>query len=260
MSPPHLYLSREFKTGRPGMKTCSACGKQSTLDASACMWCHAPLTANALTEPPFTGAPGTNGKAIASLICGFFFFFLPAAIAAVILGRSSRREIRRSRGQQTGDGLATAGSVLGYLGISIVPVLIIAAIAIPNLLRAKMAANEAGAVGSLRSYSYAMGAYAAKCPQIGFPHSLANLGQGRGDCERGQLLDNSLGTSNPVKFGYYFHYAPGEPDNLGRITSFSITADPVTPGTTGVRYFYTDQSGVVRVNLSPPADAESAPL
>jgi type IV pilus assembly protein PilA len=243
------------------VKTCSACGKQSTLDATACMWCHASLGANALAaEPPFTGTPGTNGKAIASLICGLFFFFLPAAIAAVILGRSSRREIRRSRGLQTGDGLATAGSVLGYLGISIIPVMIIAAIAIPNLLRAKMAANEAGAVGSLRSYSYAMCAYAAKCPQIGFPRSLANLGQGRGDCERGQLLDNSLGTATPVKFGYYFRYTPGDPDNLGQITSFRITADPVTPGTTGTRHFYFDQTGVIRVNLSQPADAESPPL
>ena len=225
------------------------------------MWCHASLGASAVAaEPPFTGTPGTNGKAIGSLICGLFFFFLPAAIAAVILGRSSRREIRRSRGQQTGDGLATAGSVLGYLGISIIPVLIIAAIAIPNLLRAKMAANEAGAVGSLRSYSYAMGAYAAKCPQIGFPHSLANLGQGKGDCERGQLLDNSLGTSNPVKFGYYFRYTPGDPNNLGQITSFSIAANPLTPGTTGMRYFYIDQTGVVRMSTSQPADGQGEPV
>jgi hypothetical protein len=240
------------------MKTCPACGKQSTLDATACMWCHAPLPANAAAaEPPFTGTPGTNGKAIGSLVCGIFFFFLPTAIAAVVLGHSSRREIRRSRGVQTGEGMAMAGSILGYLGISIVPILIIAAIAIPNLLRARMAANEAGAVGSLRSYNYAMGAYAAKCPKIGFPKSLANLGVGRGDCERAQLLDSSLGTNNPVKFGYQFQYTPGEADNLGQITSFTITADPVTPGTTGMRYFYTDQTLEIHSNNSGPADARS---
>src|SRR5580693_5410168 len=93
------------------------------------------------------------------------------------------------------------GFSLIELLIVVAIILIIAAIAIPNLLRAKMAANEASAVGSLRSYSYAMGAYSAKCPKIGFPRSLANLGPGRGDCEQAELLDNSLGTSTPIKSG-----------------------------------------------------------
>jgi len=138
--------------------------------------------------------------------------------------------------------------------------LIIAAIAIPNLLRAKMAANEASAVGSLRSYGYAMGVYAAKCPKIGFPRSLANLGPGRGDCERAQLLDNSLGTSTPIKSGYAFHYVTAEQDNLGQITSFEITADPVTEGTTGLRHFYIDQTEVIRWSSTGPADAQSPSL
>lgn len=86
----------------------------------------------------------TSGKAIASLICGIFFFILPAAIVAVILGHLSCSEIGKSLGRIRGRGLALAGLILGYFGVAFIPfILIIAAIAIPNLLRARIAANEA---------------------------------------------------------------------------------------------------------------------
>jgi len=65
-------------------------------------------------------------------ICGFLFPFL-LSIAAIILGHLSLSEIKKSAGRVTGQGLAIAGLVLGYLGIVTIPViLIIAAIAIPN--------------------------------------------------------------------------------------------------------------------------------
>jgi hypothetical protein len=54
--------------------------------------------------------------------------------------------------------------------------LIIAAIAIPNILRSKMAANEASAVGSLRTYNTALVSYATECPSQGYPASLTFLG------------------------------------------------------------------------------------
>lgn len=184
------------------------------------------------------GEGRTSGKAIASLVCGIFFFVLPSAIVAIILGHLSYSEIGRSPGKIRGKGMALTGLMLGYLGIAFIPILIIAAIVIPNLLRAKMAANEASAVGSLRSYQYAMGAYAAKCPKTGFPKSFANLGPGRGDCERADLLDASLGADQPIKFGYYFHYVVGETDDVGQVTSFVITADPVDEGNTGSRHFW----------------------
>jgi hypothetical protein len=110
---------------------------------------------------------------------------------------------------------------------------------------------EASAVGSLRSDQYAMGEYASRCPQIGFPKSLANLGAGRGDCERATLLDNSLGTEQPIKSGYCFHYVVAEPDEIGQLTSFAITADPVSPST-GVRQF------LHRPNWGNPVDNQSA--
>jgi type IV pilus assembly protein PilA len=200
------------------------------------------------------------GKAVGSLICGIFFFFLPASIAAIVLGHLSLSEIRKSAGRLKGQGIAISGLVLGYIGVAFLPfVLILAAIAIPNLLRAKIAANEASVVGALQSYKYALGAYAAECPKKGFPASLANLGSGRG-CAGARLLDDSLGTEHPTRFGYVFHYTPGTPDNLGQVTSFTLSAEPVKTRTTGVRSFFMDQSGVIRCASSGIADADSPPL
>jgi len=241
------------------MKICPVCAKHSTLDATTCMWCHAPLPATPPLEPLFIGAPSTNGKAIGSLICGIFFFFPPTAIAAVILGHKALREIRRSNGGQTGHGLATAGSILGYLGSSI-GVLIIVAIAVPNLLRSKMAANEAAAVASLRTYDYALATYLRNCPQIGFPESLETLGPGKGDCQRAQLLDSSLAGRNPVRSGYTFRYSRSRLGTMGNVIGFSITAVPVTPGSTGVRYFYTDETGIIRWSNAGPANGKSSAL
>src|SRR5713226_7615525 len=85
---------------------------------------------------------------------------LPAAIVAVIMGHLSLSDIQKSAGRLGGKGMAIAGLVLGYLGLSFIPIVIIAAIAIPNLLRAKMAANEASAVASLRTYNTALSRYA----------------------------------------------------------------------------------------------------
>lgn len=146
------------------VKTCAYCAEAIPEDAQFCQFCGSNLAALG-TPVAATGSAGvvapeqvhTSGKAIASLICGIFFFVFPSAIIAIILGHLSYSEIGRSLGRIRGKGLALAGLILGYLGISFIPILIIAAIAIPNLLRARMAANEASAVGSLRSYSYALG-------------------------------------------------------------------------------------------------------
>jgi hypothetical protein len=86
--------------------------------------------------------------------------------------------------------MAVAGLVMGYIGVSILPILIVAAIAIPNLLQSRMAANEASAVGSLRTNNIALVSFAAQCPNQGYPPSLTFLGPGGG---HGQMHADASG-------------------------------------------------------------------
>lgn len=213
------------------------------------------------STPPPLGEPPTSGKAIGSLICGIFIFFLPASIAAVVLGHLSLSEIRKSAGRLKGQGLATAGLILGYMGIAFIPfILIIAAIAIPNLLRARMAANEASAVGTLRTYNVAIVTYAAQCAQKGYPISAEQLGPGTGDCDHAGLVDGILASQRPIKSGYIFEYHVGATDAEGRVVSYVISADPVRQNQTGIRHFYSDETQVIRFELSTPAGPGSPPL
>jgi Domain of unknown function (DUF4190) len=97
------------------------------------------------------------------------FFF-----AAIILGHISRSEIRKSNGRLQGAGMALTGLILGYLVVVSIPILIIAAIGIPSLLRARIAANESSAVASLRTLNTQI-SYTSAYPKVGFAASLSNL-------------------------------------------------------------------------------------
>ena len=238
-----------------GSQFCPKCGTKMGTPVSPAVSPGLAGTLPPLAEPP------TSGKAIGSLICGIFGFFLPASIAAVVLGHLSLSEIRKSAGRLKGQGLATAGLVLGYMGIAFIPfILIIAAIAIPNLIRARMAANEASAVGSLRTYNIAIVSYAEKCAQQGFPLSAQQLGPGDGSCDHADLLNSVMASERPIKSGYLFQYRPGPTDAAGRVTTYVISADPAVPNSTGIRHFYSDERGVIRSEPSVPAGPDSPPL
>jgi len=145
------------------------------------------------------------------------------------------------------------GFSLIELLIVVAIILIIAAIAIPNLLKSRMAANEASAVGSLRTLNTAAVTYSSQCPANGFPASLVNMGVGAGDCAGANIIDNVLGVAAPAKSGYNFTYAAGAAGANGVISTYTLNADPITPGTTGQRHFYTDQTGVIRYNQAAAA-------
>jgi type II secretory pathway pseudopilin PulG len=205
---------------------------------------------------------------VGGLICGFLFFFFPAAIMAIVLGHLSLSDIRKSAGRLQGQGIAVAGLVLGYLGVVMIPfILIIAAIAIPNFLRAKMAANEASAVGSLRTIGTAASSYNATYSN-GYPPSLDALGgEGEGDCDRAALLRGPLafGRRNGYIFTYQARDSLGAPAankgcTMAGGTGFTVTAEPLTRGTSGQRSFFIDETGVIRFDSSGTASAESQPL
>jgi type IV pilus assembly protein PilA len=140
------------------------------------------------------------------------------------------------------------GFSLIELLIVVAIILIIAAIAIPNLLRSKMAANEASAVGSLRTYNTSIVAYQttyATDPDT----SLAQLGPAGAaapSAAAADLVDSLLGAAGvPAKSGYTFTYAPVAPvAPATSVTQYTITAAPLSTST-GQRWFLTDQSGVI---------------
>jgi type IV pilus assembly protein PilA len=134
------------------------------------------------------------------------------------------------------------GFSLIELLIVVAIILIIAAIAIPNLIKSKMAANEASAVGSLRTLTTGEIAYASACPAIGFTHTLADLGT-NATCPGGNnQVDSTL--QSGTKSGYVFA-DPGRTSGNVPETQFAWTGLPASTSS-GTRGFYVDESGVIR--------------
>ena len=161
------------------------------------------------------------------------------------------------------------GFSLVELLIVVAVILIIAAIAIPNLLRARMSANEASAVASLRSIVTAETAYNtlgwSNPSPIGFSAQLSDLGDSGGCtpptptsvCQLDDSIANATSATTP-KSGYYFVYAP---ITIGTYNSgFTVQAEPVSRGATGLRSFFTDATGVIRFNTTQAATSTDSAI
>lgn len=141
-------------------------------------------------------------------------------------------------------------------------ILIIAAIAIPNFLRARMAANEASAIASMRTIFTGEAAYYAagwsNPGALGFSTLLKDLGSSKGcfppkldsACQIDDVLANAS-TPGTAKGGYYFTYVP-VPNGVLNV-GFTLNGDPILRGQTGNRGFFTDQTGIIRANPSAAA-------
>jgi type IV pilus assembly protein PilA len=135
--------------------------------------------------------------------------------------------------------------------------LVVAAIAIPYLLHSNLSENESSAVGSLRALNAACANYSMLYG--GYPRSLSNLGAGdAANSTSAALIDATLASG--TKNGYVFTYTAGAIGIGGNVLSYSIAADPATPGSKGQRRFFTDQSGVIRASTNGAADANSTPI
>lgn len=142
------------------------------------------------------------------------------------------------------------GFSLIELLIVVAIILIIAAIAIPNLIRSRIAANEASAVSAVKTINTAQITYAATYPNLGFADDLAKLGGAPGGSvgpNSAEILDWVLGCpSQPCpKSGYLFAIVNpvGNP-----VSNFQVTAVPQAVGSSGLRGFCADQLSTITVD------------
>ena len=171
--------------------------------------------------------------------------------------------MRAQTGKRGRRGLACArrGFSLIELLIVVAVILTIAAIAIPNFIQSKIRANEAAAVQNMRNITTGEVVYSTTYG-IGFSSTFAKLGPPPGgslfmDANNAGLIDDVLAAG--TKAGYQYSYLASAAVG-GMVSAYTITASPVNPGMTGQRYFFTDQSGVIRSSTSGPADVNSTPL
>jgi type IV pilus assembly protein PilA len=155
----------------------------------------------------------------------------------------------------------TYGFTLIELLIVVAIILIVASIAIPSLLRSRMAANEASAAENLRAIVTAATVYNTTWDN-GYPPTLDSLG-GVGTvatCDGALLLDNLITTPPYQKSGYIFGLTPqsspvtaGPGCGAAGSNGYLITATPVTFGYTGQRSFCSDTPGVIHYDLTGTA-------
>jgi type IV pilus assembly protein PilA len=147
------------------------------------------------------------------------------------------------------------GFSLLELMIVISVILIITVIAVPNLMRAKIAANESSAVNAVRQISTAEISYHSSYPQVGYAADLASLGGSATGCTPGPasacVLDSVISSGN--KTGYIFFAAGFAPGGTSTNTQFVASSAPVTFNKTGLRNFCiaTDDGSVRAIKGTP---------
>lgn len=141
---------------------------------------------------------------------------------------------------------ARKGFTLVEIMIVIAIISLLAAMAIPNLLRARLAANESSAITSLRTIVSAAHTYKASgVSSSGYPANLSVL------VTNPPFIDSVLGSGR--KNGYAFSLA-------GDASMFTATAVPEAVNVSGVRRFFVDTSGVIRYNSTGDASMDDLPL
>jgi type II secretory pathway pseudopilin PulG len=249
--------------------TCPRCQTANLPGAAACTSCGFVLRR---TGPAAGGQ--RKGLAIASLIIGLLSLPTLAglgigALTGIVLGIVALMKASQSPAEYGGKGLAIGGIIASAVSFLAIPVLgIIAAIAIPSLLRARVSANEAAAIGDTRSVISAEAAY--QYANAGHYDSLECL-VAPGGCIPNYPANGPTFVGSdfavPVRAGYRrsFHPGPaasgsgaGTSFSRSSIESFAYVAEPEAPNRTGVRSFCGDASGMVCSVMNGPMPAIAA--
>jgi len=244
-------------------KKCTACGFVGWSDGGNCKGCGASLAQQAaipsqaspvhIHEDPFDDpeAQVKTGLAVFALVLGIisiltFGLLGIGALTGIIVAIVAMGKVKREPWRYGGRGMAVAGLVLSITSlVAVVPFAMVAAIAIPNLFAARMAANEGSSIYSLRMISEAEARYYDQFQKYASLEELASEG----------MLEPALGRG--VRNGYKFSVEvktlePG-------FEAFSV---PVTYQSTGRRSFYMDETAVIRVadNRGGPSSKLDQPL
>lgn len=134
------------------------------------------------------------------------------------------------------------GFTLVEVMIVVAIIALLAAIAIPNLLRARHNANESAAIGAMHSLISAVESYRSAQTPPAYPAALTDLS----DADPQYVPDSLTDGDNQ---GYTFEFAQVSDDQ------YTLTATPTTDGVTGTRVFFTDETGVIRLD-----DADGDPV
>ena len=194
------------------------------------------------------GGSRSNWQALSLSPEGLLLVLGPCLVCAVgVIFLGHRRRFR-------------AGYWSGYIGLA---ALLVAPLTASILLSRDQppvwpASDVGSPLGLLQTINVSEVAYEATYEK-GFSPSLAALGepiQGKESAGAAGLIDSHLASGE--KSGYRFVYAPGPRNEKGQITSYTLTASPIKPETGN--FYYTDQTGVIRMNKSAPATAADPPL
>ena len=242
---------------------CPECGFVGWADAESCKKCGAPvMAASALssdqmepahaydyTYPPAGLQPELKqGLAITALVIGILNFvglgiFVVTIIAGIVISVVALRKIKRYPLMYGGQGLAVAGLITNIVSVVVlIPILLIASIALPNLLAARMAANEGSAMYSLKQIHDAEATYQNRNGKFG---TLAEL-------ERENLIASELASG--MRNGYKFK-VDTIIDRGDGWPGFAAVGVPVYYRSSGRRSFYIDETGVIRSADSQGTDA-----
>ena len=250
---------------------CVECGFVGWSDVEHCKACGAPLGQRSHDLPSPTPVYNSSydeldheegpkkGLAIAALVLGIIGFFtggilFAGAITGIILACIAMSRAKRDPWQYGGHGMAVAALVLNIVAlVSFVPMGIIAAIAIPNLLASRRAANEGAAQSSLRTLHAAEATYQAT-------KGAGNFGT-LSELSAEGLIDSKLATGTKSGYKFTVELTTNETNYPG----FAVVGVPMTYGGvegSGVRSFYIDETGVIRGgdHFGRPATKEDLPL
>ena len=238
---------------------CSACGFVGWGGVEACKKCGATVMPHSASGPDqgpgFSNNPNARrsspqlkkGLAICSLVIGIINLFTlgllgVGAILGITLSIVALSRIKSNPWVYGGKEFATAGLVTSILSVVIiVPIGIIAAIAIPNLLASRRAANEGSTIQALRQVSSAEATYFSVHGTYGTLEELANE----------QLINRGIAAG--TRYGYLFKIVSNS--NSEKPTGFQLVAVPITYPNSGRRSFYLDETGVIRAADARGRDA-----